>query len=75
MRGEMVSLRGWRRRRLLKQTELAARSGVSVATISAVEGGKHRRQEIETIRRLASALGVTPARVDELRAAMEAPEG
>ena len=70
----MVSLKAWRRRKLLKQSELSARAGVSVATLSAVECGKHANLGIGTIRKLADALGVEPEHVDELRRAMGLPE-
>lgn len=53
-------LRDLRKRRLLTQEQLAARSGVGVATIIRVE-----RNQVEprgrTIRKLAQALGVDPA--------------
>lgn len=52
-------LRDLRKRRLLTQEQLAARSGVGVATIIRIE-----RNQVEprgsTIRKLAEALGVEP---------------
>ncbi|MBF6522771.1 helix-turn-helix domain-containing protein [Nocardia farcinica] len=51
-------LRNIRKRRGLTQIELADRSGVSVATIRAVEQGAQERVRTETARRLAVALRV-----------------
>ena len=65
-----LSLKAWRRRKLLKQSELSLLAGVSVATLSAVECGKHANVGVGTIRKLAHALGVEPEQVDEFRRAM-----
>ncbi|AVH24593.1 helix-turn-helix domain-containing protein [Nocardia cyriacigeorgica] len=51
-------LRSIRKRRGLTQTELAERSGVSVALIRALEQGTQERTRTETARRLATALRV-----------------
>ncbi len=57
-RGVMLPrLRETRLRRLLTQEELAARSGVSSATISLLELG-NRTAAVSTARKLAAALGV-----------------
>lgn len=53
-------LREVRLRRLLTQEELAARSGVSSATISLLELG-NRTAAVATARKLAAALDVDPA--------------
>ena len=50
-------LREARERALLTQEELAARSGVTVSTISRVETGAQAAR-ISTLRKLAAALGV-----------------
>jgi DNA-binding XRE family transcriptional regulator len=49
-------LRAWREARILTQDELAVKSGVSAATISAAERG--RAIQIPKIGRLAKALGI-----------------
>jgi transcriptional regulator with XRE-family HTH domain len=49
-------LRAWREARVLTQDELAEKSGVSAATISAAERG--RSIQIPKIGRLAKALGI-----------------
>lgn len=54
-----VKLREVRERKLLTQDELAARSGITQTSISAIEVGKHEPR-ISTVRRLAAALGVEP---------------
>ena len=69
-----LNLRAWRQRKLLTQNELSARAGVSVATISAVECGKHVNLGIGTIRKLAHALDVEPDHVDEFRRRMSFPD-
>ena len=45
----------------LSQSELAKRAGVSVSTLIRIEGGKGARPHRRTLRRLAAALGTTPA--------------
>lgn len=60
-RGVMLPrLREARLRRLVKQSELARRAGVSVSTLSALEQG-HHTASLSTAQRLADALGVDPA--------------
>jgi transcriptional regulator with XRE-family HTH domain len=53
-------LREVRLRKLLTQEELAARSGVSSATISLLELG-NRTAAVSTARKLATALGIDAA--------------
>lgn len=63
------TMRQLRRERLLTIRALAAGAGVSTRTVVQVErGGQTPRPG--TIRKLAAALGVEPARVREFRAAM-----
>jgi transcriptional regulator with XRE-family HTH domain len=50
-------LRAWREKRVMTQTELAERSGVSLSTIVRVEHGQ--AAIVSTVRRLAEALKVT----------------
>jgi transcriptional regulator with XRE-family HTH domain len=52
-------LRELREQRLMTQGELAAKAGLTHATISRLETGKHRPY-FSTIRKLAGALGVRP---------------
>ena len=54
-----VRLRELRRERALSQEDLEAMTGVTQATISALEGNK-RGARPRTVRRLAEALGVEP---------------
>jgi transcriptional regulator with XRE-family HTH domain len=54
-------LRGARRRAALTQTELAEKAGVGVATIARIETGEITEPRVSTLRKLADALGVTPA--------------
>jgi transcriptional regulator with XRE-family HTH domain len=55
----LPSLRYWRIRRALHQNELSERANVSLATLWRLETG--RPATIETARKLAAALDVTPA--------------
>jgi transcriptional regulator with XRE-family HTH domain len=54
-----VKLRQVRERLFVTQEELAARTGMSRATISRIESGQ-QRPRISSVRRLATALGVQP---------------
>ena len=45
----------------LTQDQLAARSGVAQATISSLERGVRSNPTIDTVKRLAEALGVAPS--------------
>ena len=53
-----VPLRAWRQRRALSQRDLAALSGVGLATIVRIEQGQPARPS--TLRKLAQAFGVSP---------------
>jgi transcriptional regulator with XRE-family HTH domain len=55
--GERVLL--LRRRADLTQAELARQAGIDVMTISRVERGTKKRLEVESLARLAKALGTT----------------
>jgi len=54
-------LRESRRRKVWRQEDLAATSGVAVVTISRLESGHGEMPRQSTVRRLADALGVDPA--------------
>lgn len=55
----MERLRALREDRLMTQAELAARCGLTTATVSRLEKGRHRARP-STVRRVAEALGVEP---------------
>ncbi len=55
---QLPALRYWRTHRLLSQRALAERAGVSIHTTQRLEHGSGAR--LETVRRLAEALDVTP---------------
>ena len=57
----LPSLRYWRTRLALPQTELAAMARVSIATVQRVEAGGGVR--LSTVRRLAGVLEVSPAKL------------
>ena len=67
-----ASLRALREGRFVTQAELAARTGVTEATISRLERGVQRAR-ISTVRKLAAGLGVEPAAL--LRAPSAGREG
>ena len=56
---ELPNLRRWRLQRFLTQRELAAKAGVTQATVHRIESGAARAR-ISTIRKLAEALGIAP---------------
>jgi transcriptional regulator with XRE-family HTH domain len=55
---QVPALAHWRRRRALLQRELAQRAGVDLASVQRGERGLALR--LDTVRRLAEALGVEP---------------
>ncbi len=65
MRDRMKTLKELRKTAVISQEELAEKSGVSRAAISAIENN-HRRTAPwpSTIRKLAKALGVKPQEID-----------
>ena len=67
----MARLRDVRVRRLLSMRQLAKEAGVAPTTVYLIESGR-RLPHYGTIRKLAAALEVEPAEVEEFRAAMEA---
>ena len=56
---DLPNLRSWRLRRFLTQRELAAKAGVTKATVHRIESGAARAR-ISTVRKLADALSVAP---------------
>lgn len=66
----MARLRDLRLSRALSQRDLAQLSGVAQQTVVDLELGR-REPRLQTIRRLAQALGVEPGHVDEFRRAIE----
>jgi transcriptional regulator with XRE-family HTH domain len=64
----MPPLRVLRLNKGLSQAELAALAGVSEYTVTRLETGQRKRPHPATRRKLAAALGVPIADVDELRA-------
>src|SRR5689334_2979069 len=63
----MATLKALRERARLTQQDLAERSGVSVATLRALEKGYGTRGRPRTVQRVARALGLDPAAIDEFR--------
>jgi transcriptional regulator with XRE-family HTH domain len=61
------TLRQWRYERAIGLRELARLSGVSVATLTALEHGRSRGYPA-TWRKIANTLGVDPIRIAEYRA-------
>jgi transcriptional regulator with XRE-family HTH domain len=59
------SLEEVRLRRRLTQRALAARSGVSLSTIQAIEAGRAGRVRFGTMEKLADVLGVEPEAIDD----------
>ena len=54
---QLSNLRRARMRKLLTQRELAAKAGVTQATVALLEGGRTKAR-ISTVRKLAAALGI-----------------
>jgi transcriptional regulator with XRE-family HTH domain len=54
-----VRLREVRQQKFVTQEELSERTGITVANISRIEGGR-QRPRISTVRKLAEGLGVLP---------------
>ena len=55
----LPALRYWRQQRALLQTELAERASVGIMSVSRAERGQPL--QLATVRKIAEALGVTPA--------------
>lgn len=66
----MPDLATARRGKLLTQEQLAEKSGVSVATIYAIESGR-TLPRLSVIARLCEVLGIEPTDIDEFRASIE----
>lgn len=56
---DLPHLRGWRRRAVMSQEQLAERSGVARDTISKLETGRRKAYPM-TVRKLAAGLDVEP---------------
>ena len=56
---DIPHLRGWRRRAVMSQEQLAERSGVARDTISKLETGRRKAYPV-TVRKLAAGLDVEP---------------
>jgi transcriptional regulator with XRE-family HTH domain len=61
----VATLEETRLRRRLTQRALAARAGVSLSTIQAIEAGRAGRVRFGTMERLADVLGVEPEAIDD----------
>jgi transcriptional regulator with XRE-family HTH domain len=66
-------LRAWRQAAALSQEELAERSSLSIRTISNLERGRTIYPHLDTVRRLADALGLSAQTRAELAAAAGRP--
>jgi transcriptional regulator with XRE-family HTH domain len=69
----VASLRAVRAERLLTIRELAQRAGAAPSTIYHIEAG-HTVPRLRVVRRLAAALEIDPAAVDEFRQAITAAQ-
>jgi transcriptional regulator with XRE-family HTH domain len=69
----VASLREVRIAQLLTIRELAQRAGVAPSTVFLIEAGR-TTPRFSVVRRLAVALGIEPAIVDEFRDAIEAAQ-
>lgn len=63
----MPSLRRVRRLNLLSMRELAAKAGVTYATIYLIESGKTKHPRNRVIQAISQALSIDPAEIDEFR--------
>lgn len=61
----MPTLEEARLRRRLTQRALAARAGVSLSTVQAIEAGHTERVRFSTMEKLADVLGVEPEAIDD----------
>jgi transcriptional regulator with XRE-family HTH domain len=69
----VASLREVRAERLLTIRELAQRAGTAPSTIYLIEAGR-TVPRLRVVRRLAAALDIDPAAIDEFRPAIEAAQ-
>lgn len=69
VKGDVV--RRLREARFLSQEELAAKAGVSEATIRRIEDGRTERSHRPTLRSIAEALGVDVSEIIEIETAPE----
>lgn len=66
---DVKTLRQWRYEKALGLRELARLSGVSVATLTALEHGRSRGYPV-TWRKIADVLGIDPLQIAEYRRAV-----
>lgn len=66
-----VKLSQCRKGRYLSQRALAAEADVSFATVKAIEAGKVKKPQLRIVKKIADALGVQAAEIDEFRHALE----
>jgi len=59
--------------RVLKQNELAQMAGVSPSTLSLIESGRIAHPQVNTLRKLARALGVDPRELTDMSRRVEEP--
>ena len=69
----MPSLRRVRRLNLLSMRELAAKAGVTYATIYLIESGKTKHPRNRVIHSISGALQVDPTDIDEFRPYVSQP--
>ena len=72
MPDRLVPLSVLRRRRLLTQRALAQKAGITQATLVSLELGK-ATPRIQTMQKIATALGVDPMEIAEFNRAIEGP--
>lgn len=58
-------LREWLEKKAVSQNELQRRSGVSFTTINAIANNKTRQVHLDTLEKLAEALGIEPGELLE----------
>jgi DNA-binding Xre family transcriptional regulator len=63
-----------RKQRMLTVRDLAARAGVTPATVNYIEVGRTQEPTMKVIRAICTALEVQPGQVDEFRRALGLPE-
>jgi len=70
-----VELATYRKRRFLSQHQLAAKAGVSVATVFNIEKRLVKNPRLSVIQRISEALGIDATEVDEFKSALGVPPG
>jgi len=69
-----MKLRELRIRKVWTQAALAAKAGISISTVAAIEQGK-QQPSLATGQKLAKVLGVEPTAIEEVRKAVESQLG